>query len=220
MKNVFFFLKGIQRQGSNRIYAGGIYDRGHLFPARTSSTTGASSRSTFQYTNAVPQHQAFNRGQWRISEAAIRQYALQCTGAPLNGRLYLITGTSFVAIQGVPAQAIAAPIIQLRQAGNNPAIHIPNSMWTFGTCVPQNGMAQTFAVIGNNVPNPPGMLTQQITQAQLTNILQNDVVANGLKRGLVKGKVNLIPGIAESKDIKLPPAAESEYGPDQETYMD
>ena len=191
-----------------------------MFPARTSSTTAASSRSTFQYTNAVPQRPAFNRGQWRIFEAAIRQYALQCTGAPSNGRLYLITGTSFVAIQGVPAQAIAAPIIQLPQVGNNLAIDIPNSMWTFGTCVPQNGLAQTFAVIGNNVQNPPGMLTQEITEAQLTAILQNDVVTNGLKRGLVKEKVNLIPGIAESKDIKLPLAAESKYGPDQETYMD
>ena len=168
----------------------------------------------------MPQRPAFNRGQWRLSEAAIRQYALRCTGAPSNGRLHLITGTSFVAIQGVPAQAIAAPIIQLPQVGNNPAIHIPNSMWTFGTCVPQNGMAQTFAVIGNNVQNPPGMLTQQITEARLTAILQNDVLANGLKRSLVKKKVNLIPGIAKSKDIKLPPAAESEYRPDQETYMD
>ena len=191
-----------------------------MFPARTSSTTAASSRSTFQYTNAIPQRPAFNRGQWRVSEAAIRQYALRCTGAPSNGRLYLITGTSFVAIQGVPAQAIAAPIIQLPQVGNNPAIHIPNSVWTFGTCVPQNGLAQTFAVIGNNVQNPPGMLTQQITEARLTAILQDDVLANGLKRRLVKKKVNLIPGIAKSKDIKLPPAAESEYRPDQETYMD
>lgn len=209
---------GIQTQGSNAIYAGQQYDKGHLFPAKTSSTTAASSRSTFQYTNAVPQRPAFNRGQWRVFESSIRQYALQCTGAPLNGQLYLITGASFVAIQGVPALPVAALINQLPPVGANPAIDIPNSMWTFGTCIPQNGIAQTFAVIGNN--QQQGMLTQKITEAQLTNILQFDVNTNNLKRSKVAEKVNLIPGVAKSVDIKLPPALKSEYRPDQETFMD
>ena len=35
------------------------------------------------------------------------------------------------------------------------AIYKPSSMWTFSTCLYPDGQCQEFAVIGNNVPNPP-----------------------------------------------------------------
>ena len=90
--------------------------------------------------------------------------------------MYLITGIAFVAIQS-NQQPIQVPIVQL--AG---AIYKPSSMWTFGTCLHPNGQCQEFAVIGNNVPNPPGLLTRAITHAQLVALLQFDIQANGLKR--------------------------------------
>ena len=72
-----------------------------------------SARSTYQYTNAVPQCGSFNGGQWRSWEGRIRQYALQCTAAPLHGVLYLMTGVSFVGITSAnPPQPVQAPIMQ------------------------------------------------------------------------------------------------------------
>lgn len=207
---IFEFFKGIQPQGSNPVYRGQPFDKGHLFPGMTSSSTQDSHLSTFTFTNAVPQRIAFNRGQWSQFERRIRQYALRCTGAPQNGVLYLITGASFVAIQGNPPQANQVPINQL------PPMDIPNSMWTAGMCVPQNGNAQSFAVIGNNVQNVAGILTQQITVAQLEAILQIDLQVNGLKRSQVKEKVNLFPAIAKSVNINLSPDPNPKEVPEEE----
>ena len=129
------------------------------------------------------------------------------TGVP--GVLYLITGISFVAIQDTnPPQPIAVPITTFPQAvPNQPinpaAIGKPNSMWTAGTCLIPNGQAQSFAVIGNNVPNPPGMLTRNTTQAQLEVILQFDVATNGLKRDRSSRRVKLFPGVKNSTPINL-----------------
>lgn len=198
---------GIQHQGSNGIYAGQQMDRGHLFAALTSSglpqiapngqNAANSARSTYQYTNAVPQSPAFNRGQWRIWEGRIRTYAVDIC-IPAQGTLYLITGASFVGITNAsPPQAAQVPITTLPpQPLNNPAaIDKPNSMWTAALCLPaQGGQSYSFAVIGNNVQNPAAMFTQQITVAQLEAILQADIGINGLKRKMEEG-VNLFPGI-------------------------
>ena len=191
-----------------------------------------SARSTYQYTNAVPQCGAFNSGQWRVYEGRIRQYALQCTTAPTNGIMYLITGVSFVGVTqpaqparpGQPAQpaqapqgpqAVQVPINPFPNQPNPPvnpaaAIDQPNSIWTVGICVQQNGQNRSFAVIGNNVPVRAAMHTQQISTAQLMAIIQDDIRINGLKRSTVKKSLNLFPGITNSKDIELP---KTEYPP-------
>ncbi|XP_020619429.1 uncharacterized protein LOC110057192 [Orbicella faveolata] len=207
---------GIQHQGSNGIYAGQPagqqLHKGHLFAALTSSglpqiapnaqNAANSARSTYQYTNAVPQCAAFNTGQWRVWEGSIRTYAVNIC-IPAQGTLYLITGVSFVGITNAnPPQAVQVPITTLPPAPpNNPAaIDKPNSMWTAAICVPaQGGQPYSFAVIGNNVQIPANMFTQQITVAQLEVILQADIVINGVKRNM-GGKVKLFPGITNSRN--------------------
>ena len=185
------------------MYAGQPCHKGHLYADLTASGNPAnaanSHRSTYQYTNAVPQCGSFNTGQWRVWEGNIRAYAVQ-TCIPAGGVLYLITGISFVAIQNTnPPQPIAVPITALPGG-----IYKPSSMWTSGTCVIPNNPAQSFAVIGNNVPNPPGMLTQATTQAQLELILGYDIQTNGLKRSSRIPRVKLFPGVRKSTPIKLP----------------
>lgn len=116
--------------------------------------------------------------------------------------MFLLTGISFVAIQNTqPPQPIAVPIVLFA-----PGIYKPNSMWTAGTCLYPNGQCDTFAVIGNNVPNPPGMLTQAITQANLDAILQFDIATNGLKRDRSSRRTRLFPGVSRCSNVKLPKA--------------
>ena len=164
-----------------------------------------SHRSTYQFTNAVPQCGSFNTGQWRMFEGRIGNYAVQ-TCIPAGGVLYLKSGSSFVAIQNTnPPQPIQAQITQFA-AG----IFKPTSMWTAGMCLFPTGQTQSFAVIGNNVPQPFAMLTQETTQAQLEAILTFDVATNNLKRNRFGRRVHLFPGGGTPKPIKLP---EDEYPP-------
>lgn len=220
----FTFLPGILHQGSNAVYtgqpagqpAGQRFQRGHLFADMTASglpqnapnplnaQTGA--RSTYQFTNAVPQRGSFNMGEWRVWEGRIRTYAANVC-IPSQAELYLITGVSFVGITNAnPPQAAPVPMTTLPPAPpNNPAaIAIPNSMWTVGFCVStQGGPSYGFAVIGNNVHNVAGMLTRQITVAQLETIIQADIAINGVKRSMAKKvKVSLFPGIKNPQDYK------------------
>ncbi|KAL9959743.1 hypothetical protein ACROYT_G033098 [Oculina patagonica] len=190
-KDKWIQTPGIKNQGNDEIYKGSGFDKGHLFASKTASFELESSISTFTYTNAVPQHPGFNRGPWKAFEDKIRRFGVQCTGAPLNGVLYLITGVSFVKIQ-----ANREPIKLLV------TIAIPNSMWTAGMCVSQDGNAHSFAVIGNNVQVKEETLTQQVTVAQLEAFLKIDVGYHGLKRSQVQ-PVNLFPGIAKSVNVQL-----------------
>ena len=216
-------MQGIQHQGSNALYQGQGQQlhKGHLFAALTSSglpqnaliaqNAANSRRSTYQYTNAVPQCAAFNTGQWRVWEGRIRTYAVNIC-IPALGTLYLITGASFVGITNTnPPQAVNVPITTLPPAPpiNPNAIDKPNSMWTAAICVPaQGGMSYSFAVIGNNVQNPVNMFTRQITVAQLEAILQADIAINGLKRNMegnvenMGENVELFPGINNSGNYK------------------
>ena len=225
---LFTFLQGIVHQGSNAIYAGQPCHKGHLYAAMTASglpqnppplapnvpnpmNAANSARSTYQYTNAVPQCGGFNRGQWRVFEGRIRQYEVQ-TCIPQTGMFYLITGVSVVAITNAnPPQPAAVQISTIpppvpNQPLNPAAIFQPNSLWTAGKCVFPNGQSQSFPVIGNNVLNSAAMLTQEITQAQLLVILQFDIQTNGLKRDRVERvRVNLFPGLRSSAGpIRLP----------------
>ncbi|KAJ7370291.1 DNA/RNA non-specific endonuclease [Desmophyllum pertusum] len=103
---------GIQTQGSDAIYPSIPYDKGHLVPSHTYSSTQQRHRSTYTFTNAVPQRPTFNRGQWSQFEGRIRDYAEHtCIPPPVSGVLYLLTGSSFAHIvqQGNnPPQANAA----------------------------------------------------------------------------------------------------------------
>jgi len=138
-------------------------------------------------------------------EGRIGNYAVQ-TCIPAGGVLYLKSGSSFVAIQNAnPPQPIQAQITQFA-AG----IFKPTSMWTAGMCLFPTGQTQSFAVIGNNVPQPFAMLTQETTQAQLETILTFDVATNNLKRNRFGRRVHLFPGGGTPKPIKLP---EDEYPP-------
>ena len=158
-------------------------------------------------------------GRWRAWEGKIRTFALNCTSDFTNGVMYLITGVSFVGVTNPnppqPPQAVPAPILPYPNQPNpavNPAAAIdqPNSFWTMGNCVPQNGQAMSFAVIANNVPVIAEIHAQQIPTAQLISIIETDKAINGLERTTVKEKVNLFPGITNSRDVDLP---EQEYPP-------
>ncbi|XP_022784291.1 uncharacterized protein LOC111324891 [Stylophora pistillata] len=170
---------GILIQGSDAIYRNQQYDRGHLVPAQTYSSSDARLHSTYKHTNAVPQVGAFNRGLWAQFEARIRNYA-QNTCVPNNGVLFLLTGTSFARAHVVNNQLQSNSVQpnQLPPAQNYPSIFIPNSMWTAGCCVAPNGYSESFAVFGNNDLNH--QFTEQITLNELQNILADDVMHTGL----------------------------------------
>ena len=157
------------------------------------------------YSNAVPQCPAFNQGSWAQFEKRIRKYAVQCTQEP--GTLYLITGTAFGHIQETafgPRYNPQVPIRNLRAVGNFPAINVPNSMWTAGCCVQQNGGVKSFAVIGNNLQNVPGQpdvtLTRQIQVAQLQSYLATDIDVNAQGAQINGLNVNLFPGKVACSD--------------------
>lgn len=189
-----WFLAGINLQGRDAIYHQ-PFDKGHLAPSNTLGSSVPSFRSTFQYTNAVPQQRNFNRGSWRVFEDRIRQHALQCTGE--RSTLFLLTGTSFVLIrkQNFPPEREYPAIDSLGQGQN--AIRIPRSMWTAGCCVSRNPLrTRSFAVIGNNVNRRVHANqqiyapTKQVTLRVLQQILANDVI----RRGIGGRNVNLFPG--------------------------
>lgn len=173
---------GITRQGSDDLYWDEWpYQKGHLAPAHTFSNDRNRYVSTYTYTNAVPQCQAFNGGRWKAAENRIRNYAVNDCA---SGTLYLLTGTSFVRIQ--PGRYFH---FQIQHLDGNTPIAIPNSMWTAGCCVHVHN-TKGFAVIGNNVQDEASRLTLEVTVEDLQHILKADVTH--LKIG--GPNVNLFPG--------------------------
>lgn len=163
--------------------------KGHLLPAETFSFSQNHLRSTFTYTNAVPQYAAFNSGQWAKYERKIREYATnKCSEQ--GGTLYLLTGISEVRIQIHKGQPVA--ILQPglpKRIEKQPNIVIPSSMWTAGCCVHSNGAALgAFALIGNNDQNTKLIHMSQVKVKDLQHFLR--VGVNG-----VGGRaVRLFPG--------------------------
>ena len=184
------FHTGITKQASDLTYIDEkIYDKGHLLPAMTYSFSEAYMRSTFTYTNAVPQISGFNRGQWAQYEKRIRQYATrECS--PNGGDLYLITGISEVLLQEkAPGklEAIQNPLKNLG-AGTAPKVSIPRSMWTAGCCIaPSRGVLGAFAVIGNNVKDKKKVFTSQVKMNKLQDFLLIGV------KGFGGTDINLFP---------------------------
>ena len=178
------------------------YDRGHLVPSRTYSSSQKRHDSTYAYTNAVPQYGTWNGGAWSRFEARIRRYA-EDTCTKRLGTLYLLTGTSFARIKRQLNGNIRG--IHGVRVNRLQDIDVPNSLWTAGCCVLQNGNSESFAVMGNNVPTGnQASLTLQITVAQLQTILAADVFdrnVGGLNVVLFPGD----PNCANNNMANLPP---------------
>lgn len=151
------------------------YDRGHLVPSRTYSSSQERCDSTYTYTNAVPQEKSWNRGVWSKFERRIRRYAKEtCTAGQFPGVLFLLTGTSFARIGKLKGKIQRIPdSVPLKYFKE---IAIPKSLWTAGCCVRQKGISESFAVMGNNVRKYNWQsFTRQITVAELQKILTFDV---------------------------------------------
>ena len=173
-------------------------ERGHLAAFETLSYSAASGRTSFSYTNAVPQYRTFNRGQWRVYEVRIRQFAKDKCAA-LGGSLYLITGTSEARLQGQ-----RGPVWRQRMntfpTNPNTRTHlsIPNSMWTVGCCVKAGQVLGAFAVIGNNVP-----LTNQVAMSNSSVAQVEQFIRVG----------------ADDKTIQLFPGSPDCYAADKQFYF-
>ena len=189
------FIKGIPKnnQGSTKMYRGVRFiHKGHLLPAGTFSFSKDHLRSTFTFTNAVPQYAAFNSGQWAKYERRIRTYATN-TCRVKDGTLYLLTGISEVRIQIRDGQPVATvPPGPIKRISNSPNIVIPNSLWTAGCCVRADGeVLGSFSMIGNNVQNTKLIHMAQLTVAVLEKFLHVGLDGTG-------GKViHLFPGNRE-----------------------
>lgn len=143
--------------------------KGHLVPARTYSFTDNQIKSTFTYTNAVPQYASFNSGEWSDWEANIRAYAVNTCSAR-KGDLYLLTGTSDIRITSTDPWPDNWKIGSVKTMLEDPKIVIPNSLWTAGCCVSDQGKKH-FALIGNNVPVKKDMLTTLLSLEHLQKLL-------------------------------------------------
>ena len=159
-----------------------------MAPSATCSSSQERCDATYTYTNAAPLKPDFNGGMWSRFEGSIRRYARETCTMAAAGTLYLLTGTSFVRIQQQQNQVV--PVRDnIGQIGNQERIDVPNSLWTAGCCVRQNGaLTRSFAVMGNNVQNDQQnfKLTLQIDLVQLQNILAQD--------DATRNNVNLFPG--------------------------
>ena len=180
-----------------------------MAPAHTLSDTGyrdAGFRSTFVYTNAVPQRPAFNSGQWSQYERLIRDYAVnRCTKD--DGTLYLLTGSSFM--HWTPNTynfKVINPNEALKLANEDlpkiPAITVPSSLWTAGCCVKGGTAVGNFAVFGNNAEDPSELYTSQMSMDTLQRALTKDKA-----RGETEDEVNLFPTFPgcmdDAKEVKL-----------------
>lgn len=151
--------------------------KGHLVPAETYSFSGDHIRSTFIYTNAVPQYATFNSGQWSNYEKRIRDYAKN-TCSKNGGDLYLLTGVSERRISLIPLEnSIDATFEPVDRMPEPPNIVIPNSMWTAGCCVSvlDQNVLGSFAVIGNNVPLKEDILMSQVSVKTLKKLVKLDL---------------------------------------------
>lgn len=163
--------------------------KGHMLPAETFSFTKNHMRSTFTYTNAVPQYAAFNSGIWAKYEKKIREYATKSCGAQ-GGTLYLLTGISEVRIQMQRGQLVAnVPPGLPKRIQNQPNIVMPNSLWTSGCCVQSNNVVLgAFALIGNNDQNTNLIHLSQVKVEVLQKFLHVGVKGTGRRA------VRLFPG--------------------------
>jgi endonuclease G len=96
-------------QGAHSDYTNATppFDRGHLTPANDAIDMAHQS-DTFVVTNIVPQAGLFNRGVWRLLEAAVHDLAKQ------EGEVFIVTGATF-----------ATPPLMMHRAGRPDRIAVP-----------------------------------------------------------------------------------------------
>ena len=97
---VFFYFQGklFKRNQYETLYRSGDnaknYQKGHLLPFSIYSFDERYGKSTFDYSNAVPQRAEWNMGVWKSFEKAIKRYTQLTCGCRYRGEMYLLTGTS------------------------------------------------------------------------------------------------------------------------------
>lgn len=161
------------------------YQKGHLLPFSIYSFDVNYGKSTFDYSNAVPQRAEWNQGVWKSFESAIKRYTQLTCGCRYRGTMYLLTGTSqFAYYYNIfQSKLLQTPenfrpnekITYTSTTKSNPherSIKIPNVMWTAGCCIgsdPQNGeikKVESIAVIGNNLPKDTNTISTTVLELQ------------------------------------------------------
>lgn len=138
------------------------YNKGHLLPFAIYSFDKKYGKSTFDYSNGVPQRAEWNGKVWAFSEAAIKDYTEQKCAQEYKGTMYLLTGTSQFAYYLNPdpnppwkqTEPQSRPNKIITSQTDQSSIQIPNVMWTAGCCIgSKNGQekVESIAVIGNNI---------------------------------------------------------------------
>ncbi|CAB3984988.1 endonuclease domain-containing 1 -like, partial [Paramuricea clavata] len=171
------------------------FHKGHLLPVGIYSFSEEHAKSTFTYTNAVPQYSTFNSGIWSNYEGYIRTYAKNKCGPNSGGDLYLITGVTMLARVG---DHKVEKIVKTSDYLKN-KIRIPRSMWTVGCCVAAGGeVLGNFAVIGNNLKSKIRVQMTELKVKKLEAIILEDVQAS--PSGSSATSIQLFPGKAQCSD--------------------
>lgn len=166
------------------------FDKGHLNPFAINSFREDYAKSTFVYSNAVPQYSQWNRGAWKEYEKAIRHYTQMTCGCRHRGKMYLMTGTSKSNVRGtifgleLETESQRTPYDIIDSEEEKTQIEVPKALWTAGCCVWESfdkENAQSIAVMGNNTPYKGKDETMGITLKNLEELLGADV--------------NLFPGV-------------------------
>ncbi|XP_078347099.1 uncharacterized protein LOC144632343 [Oculina patagonica] len=173
--------------------------RGHLNPLGINTFDTSFMKATFTLTNAVPQFETSNSGDWQIFETRIRDYAQNDCGRK-GGTLYLLTGKSKYGLtidaRGQPVQDSTIRLPYPRKTfSRGVKLVTPRAIWTAGCCVwavPGKvfGMrwptkrAESFAVMSNNQPNAALLHQTEMSVPDLERLLREPL----------KEEVNLFPG--------------------------
>lgn len=65
-----------QEQACSDDYAGSGFDKGHLVPCEDMSFSEQAMKETFYYSNCAPQTTELNRGEWKVVEELVREWAI------------------------------------------------------------------------------------------------------------------------------------------------
>ncbi|KAM7382814.1 hypothetical protein PAMP_002521 [Pampus punctatissimus] len=146
-------------QALNGDYTSTTYDKGHLVPVQHQQSQSCAD-ATFTLTNAAPQHNTFNRGQWKAAEGRTAvTLTINCLNRGFSA--YIITGV-------VPGNI-----------NINARVNIPKYFWSAYCCVDNNDRPQlSNAYYGNN--DATNKVTP-ITVANLDIMLGRDYQSPGFE---------------------------------------
>lgn len=167
--------------------------RGHMNPSGINTFDKSFMKATFTLTNAVPQFETSNSGDWEKFETKIRNYAQNDCG-PKGGTLYLLTGKSryglTIGAGGRPVQDNTILLPYTRKTfPNGVKLVTPRAVWTAGCCVWYGKLwltkkAESFAVMSNNQPNAALLHQTEMSVSDLERLLRAPLLE----------EVNLFPG--------------------------